>query len=59
MAASMPASCPAQIYSLPLHLMTSSFRTEAITLLAILCKTSPIPMGRSPGFLSNGIKAVR
>ena len=32
------------------------FRTETITLLAILCKTSPTPMGRSPGFLSDGIK---
>ena len=32
------------------------FRTETITLLAILCKTLPTPMGRSPGFLSDRIK---
>ena len=55
-AGSMPASYPAQTFSVPIHLMTSSFRTETITLQAILCKTSPTPMGRSTGFLSNGIR---
>ena len=39
-----------------LHLITSSFITETITLQAILRKTSPAPMGQSPLFLSNGIK---
>ena len=29
---------------------------DDILLLVILCKTSPTPVGRSPGFLSNGIK---
>ena len=54
-AASMLASCPQQTCGVPVHLMTSSFRTETITLPAIIRKTSPTPMGRSPGFLSNGI----
>ena len=54
-AASMPVSYLAKTYSVPVHLMTSSFRTET-TLLPIFRKTSPIPMGRSAGFLSNGIK---
>ena len=52
----MSASCPAQTSSVPVHLMASSSRTETMTLPGILYKTSPTPMGRTPGFLSNGIK---
>ena len=33
----------------------SSRMCDTTTLLAIRRKTSPIPIGRSPGFLSNGI----
>ena len=51
----MLGSCPAQTCSVPVYLMTSSFRTETITLPAILRKTSPTPMSQSPGFLSNDI----
>ena len=43
-AASMPVSCPIQTCSVPVHLMTSSFRTETITLPAIFRKTSPTSM---------------
>ena len=52
----MPVSFPAQTCSVLVHLMAYSFRTETLTLPAILRKTSPTPMGQSPGFLSNGIK---
>ena len=51
-----PASCPAQTCCVPVHLMSSSFRTETITLPVILRKTSPTPMGRSQGFLTDGFK---
>ena len=52
----MPASCPAQTCSVPVYLITYSFRTETITLPAIVRKISPTSMGQSPGFLSNSIK---
>ena len=48
--ASMQAFCPSQTCSVPVHLMTFSFRTEAITLPAILRKTSPSPLGEVLGF---------
>ena len=55
-AVSIPAYCPAKTCSVPVHLMTSSFRIETLTLPAFLRKTTPTPIGRIPGFLSNGIK---
>ena len=51
----MRVSCPLQTCNVPVHLMTSSFRTET-TLPVILRKTSLTPIGPNPGFLSNGIK---
>ena len=52
----MPTSCLAQTCSLPVYLMTSSFKTETITLSATLRGTSQTPMGRGPEFLSNSVK---
>ena len=48
--------CPARTCSIPVHLITSSFRTETIIFPPILRKTSPITTGRSPAFLSKNIK---
>ena len=55
-AASQPASCPAQTWSEPTESITSCLRNLATVLPMILRRVSPIPMGRSPGFLSNGIR---
>ena len=52
----MPASSSAKAGSVPVDLMRSFFRTETITLPAILRKNSPTPVGRSRGFQSNSIK---
>ena len=52
----MPTSCLAQICSLPVYLMKSSFKTETITLPATLRETSQTPMGRGPQFLSISVK---
>ena len=54
--ASMPDSSPAQTCSVPVRLMTSSFRTETITLPAILRKVSPTPVSQTLTFLSTDIK---
>ena len=37
-------------------LVICSFRIETITFAAVLCKISPTPIARRPGFLSSGIK---
>ena len=50
-----PASCPAQTCNEPTADIVSSQMCDKTTLLAIRCKTLPIPTGRSPGFLSRGI----
>ena len=55
-AASMPASSSAKTGSVPVDLIRSFFRTETITLPAVLRKNSPTPVGRSRGFQSNSIK---
>ena len=49
------ASCPAQTCNEPNADIISSRMCDTTTLLAIQRKTSPIPIGRSPGFLFNGI----
>ena len=57
-AASQPASCPAQTCSEPTESVRSCLRNLATVLPMILRRVSPIPMGRSPGFLSNGIRRL-
>ena len=52
----MPTSCLAKTCSLPVYLMTSSFKTETITLPATHRETSQTPMGRGAKFLCNSIK---
>ena len=52
---SHPASYPAQTCNKPTVDIISSRMCDTTTLLAIRSKTSAIPIGRSPEFLSNGI----
>ena len=57
-AASQPASCPAQTWSEPIESITSCLRNLATVLPMILRRVSPILMRRSPGFLSKGIRRL-
>ena len=52
---SKPTSCPAQTCSNPTDVIMSIHMCVTTALPAIRCSTSPIPVGRSAGFLSNGI----
>ena len=52
---SYPASYPAQACNKTTVHIISSRMCDTTTSLAITLKTSPILIGRSPGFLSNGI----
>ena len=56
MAASHPASCPAQSWSGPSAALTSSFKVVRIALLMIRRAVSPIPMGLTPGHLLSVIR---
>ena len=53
---SHPDSCPAQTCNGPTDVMMSSRRVDTITFPTILLSASPAPIGRNPGFLSNGIR---
>ena len=55
-AASHPARWPEHSWRGPLVSMRSGLTMFMTALLMILRITSPTPMGRMPGFLSNGIK---
>ena len=53
-AASAPPLCPAHTWMFPALSMTSSEKICIATLLIILLKISPIPIGLHPGFLFSG-----
>ena len=55
-AASTPPSCPTESCRSPTDFIVSSFVNEDTALPIILLNTSPMPIGRIPGFLSSGIK---
>ena len=49
-----PDSCPAHTCNGPTDVMMSSCRVDTITFPTILLSTTPTPIGRNLGFLSNG-----
>ena len=54
-AASDPASCPAQTWSDPAEEKTSFLSTDTMTFSVILGRIPPTPIGRKPGFLFRGM----
>ena len=58
MAASHPPSWPADNRSSPTELMILGFRSMATSFPMIIRRTLPIPMGRTPGFLSMGVSLL-
>ena len=52
---SQPTSCPAQTCSDPTDVTISVRKSVTTTLPAIRRRTSPIPIGQRPRFLSSGI----
>ena len=58
MAASQPAGWPTHTCVTPAASMMSFFRTVITALPMMRRKVSPMPIGRTPGFLSSGIKRL-
>ena len=58
MAASQPAGCPAHTCVTPAASMMSFFSTVIIALPMMRRNDSPMPIGRTPGFLSSGIRRL-
>ena len=55
LAASHPPSCPAQSCEVPTTLRMSGLTTASVTFPTIRLRTSPTPIGRTPGCLSSAI----
>ena len=55
-AASMPEICPPQSWEHPMASCMSGFAIERTALVMMHLAVSPIPIGRTPGLLSNAIK---
>ena len=58
MAASHPDGCPAQTWDTPAARVISLLSTVIRDLPMIRLRTSPIPIGLTPGFLSRGISLL-
>ena len=55
-AASIPDNCPLHSWRQPEASCTSDFVMESIALAIIRLAVSPMPLGRTPGFLSSAIR---